>query len=59
MNSDLPAGAEKRFADARYRPAPPVASVPEEPNDAFRALRDTVQEHPGSSWARRTWSTAS
>jgi MoxR-like ATPase len=50
MSSDLPAGAEKRFNDARYRPAPPASSVPEEPNDAFRALRDTVQEN--SAWTK-------
>ena len=48
MNSD-PA-AEKRANDARYRPAPAASSVPEEPNDAFRALRDTVQEQ--STWIR-------
>src|SRR5580698_1690799 len=50
MSSDLPAGAEKRANDARYRPGSPSSSVPEEPNDAFRALRDTVLEH--SAWIR-------
>src|ERR1700722_10540378 len=50
MSSDLPAGAEKRVNDARYRPGSPSSSVPEEPNDAFRALRDTVLEH--SAWTK-------
>ena len=50
MNSDLPAGAEKRSNDARFRPAPAVSSLPEETNDAFRALRETVQEH--SAWTK-------
>jgi len=50
MSSDLPAGAEKRVNDARYRPGSPSSSVPDEPNDAFRALRDTVLEH--SAWAK-------
>ena len=50
MSSDLPAGAEKRVNDARYRPVAPASSVPEEANDAFRALRDTVLEH--SAWIK-------
>src|SRR6201988_4509038 len=50
MNSDLPAGAEKRSNDARFRPAPAVLSLPEEANDASRALRETVQEH--AAWTK-------
>jgi MoxR-like ATPase len=50
MNSDPSAGADKRFNDARFRPAAPTLSLPEEPNDAFRLLRETVQEH--SAWTK-------
>ena len=50
MNSDPTAGAEKRSNDARFRAPAPAVSLPEEPDDAFRALRDAVQEH--SAWTK-------
>jgi hypothetical protein len=58
MTRDQSITSEKRFQGARYRPASVSAdnhdnkgvSLPEESNDAFRALRDVVQEH--SVWIK-------
>ncbi len=56
MNNDPSISTEKRFNDARFRPASisdnphdtlPMR-LPDESNDAFRALRDVVQEN--SKW---------
>jgi MoxR-like ATPase len=56
MNSDASINSDKRFTDARFRPAPfpqdpherTPSRLPEENNSGFHALRDLVQEN--SEW---------
>jgi MoxR-like ATPase len=49
MSTEQALAAERRYEDARYRPTKPMRP-PEESTDAFRALREAVQEH--SVWLK-------